>query len=248
MSKIKRKVIIVTAIVLAFIAVVLAIALPIIYTNGMLPTVHPLKSAKDGQIRVACVGDSITYGHGIWQFQKYNYPSVLQRLLGDGYCVNNYGYSAKCLLKDANQPYTKTTLYDKSLGFAPDIVIIMLGSNDTKHFNWKGADAFKSEYIDFINSYLLLGSHPDVYLIAPPGVWCKNGDDVMYHISNSVIKDELDPAIREVAQQLGVNFIDMYGAFENRPNLFSDGVHPNRQGADLLAHIVYDNLRLQRSA
>ncbi len=244
MSKIKKKIIIVSASILAFIVVVLAVALPIIYTNGMLPTVHPLKSAKDGQIRVACVGDSITYGHGIWQFQKHNYPSVLQQLLGDEYCVNNYGYSAKCLFKDANEPYTKTKLYGKSLDFAPDIVIIMLGSNDTKHFNWQGADAFKAEYIDFVNSYLELETAPEVYLIAPPGVWCKNGDDIMYHISGKVIKDELDPAICEVAEQLGVHFIDIYGAFENRPDLFSDGVHPNEQGAALFAHIVYDNLQL----
>ena len=81
---------------------------------GFIESYHPMKKAKDGQIKIACVGDSITYG------------------CTDKYCVNNFGYTNRTAIKDADYPYTKEKLYQQSLDFKPDVVVIMLGSNDTK--------------------------------------------------------------------------------------------------------------------
>ena len=49
-----------------------------------------LKNLKD-TIKVACVGDSVTYGHGISNWPKNNHPFILGSILGDEYTVNNYG-------------------------------------------------------------------------------------------------------------------------------------------------------------
>lgn len=64
-----------------------------LYFNGM-SGMSNTTEAKDGQIRIACVGDSTTYGHGISNWPKNNYPAILQNLLGEGYHVNNYGVSS----------------------------------------------------------------------------------------------------------------------------------------------------------
>ncbi len=43
-------------------------------------------------IRVACIGNSITHGSGIDMQEQKGYPAQLQRLLGNGYRVKNYGW------------------------------------------------------------------------------------------------------------------------------------------------------------
>lgn len=60
---------------------------------------------KEGQIKVACIGDSITYGS--YHLTKRNYPAVLSKMLGDGYCVNNFGFSGRTAMKDGDMPYVK---------------------------------------------------------------------------------------------------------------------------------------------
>ena len=72
-------------ILLALVLLAGAVTAAVLNDRGLLSFVHPLKTAQFGQIRVACVGDSVTYGYGIRHRAKYNYPAVLQNLLGDGY-------------------------------------------------------------------------------------------------------------------------------------------------------------------
>src|SRR5690606_38894849 len=52
------------------------------------------------QIKVACVGDSITAGLGIADPGTQSYPAQLQALLGSGYTVQNYGDSGRTLMKN----------------------------------------------------------------------------------------------------------------------------------------------------
>ena len=87
-------------------------------------------------IKVACVGNSITYGSGIKDRANHSYPSVLGRLLGSKYEVQNFGFSARTLLNKGDHPYMKETLFQKALNYQPDIVVIKLGTNDSKPINW----------------------------------------------------------------------------------------------------------------
>jgi len=223
--------------ILIFACIFVAVGIPITYFNGALFTCHPLNTPKDGQIRVACVGDSITYGHAVSNWPKNNYPAQLGSMLGDNYCVNNYGYSNRTAQFGADYPYTDEKLYQQSLSYNPDIVILMLGTNDTKAKNWKGVESFKKDYSQIIDSYLNLSSKPTVYLLLPVPIY-----KAVDHLDNNVLVNEMIPVIKEIASEKNLSTIDMYNTFLNKEDLFSDGVHPNKNGAKLFAETVYNVL------
>ena len=224
------------------------ITLTVLIDGGRLNGYHPLKQPKEGQIRVACVGDSVTYGFGIPHFGKNNYPAALQRLLGDGYCVNNYGYSGRtaCLMGD--RPYRVETLCTKSRAFAPDIVVVQLGANDSKTFNWGKTAAevivypeqFAWDLKELVKMYQALPSHPQVYVASPLPAYEDGTGKVRYDIQPDVIRDEILPIVRRVAEDTGAEWIDLFSVFDGKPQLFSDGLHPTAEGAALLAQTVFD--------
>ena len=94
-------------------------------------------SALSETIKIACVGDSITYGAGIKDRKNMNYPVQLGKILGQKYEVKNFGNSGSTMLKKGDKPYWKQREYKAALEFNPNIVIIKLGTNDTKPQNWK---------------------------------------------------------------------------------------------------------------
>lgn len=208
---------------------------------GIIFSYHPMKKAKDGQIRVACVGDSITYGFMVRNWRKNNYPSILNELLGKAYCVNSFSYTNRTAVKNGDYPLVNEKVYKQSLDFNPDIVIILLGTNDSKENNWN-ADQFVADYGEMIESYLALESSPKVYVILPPPVF-EIGGKVLYQIRKSVIEEELIPAVKRIAEIKNVGCIDMYKAFEDRKDMFCDGVHPNAKGSRLFAQIVYETIK-----
>lgn len=213
----------------------------VLFRNGNLGDIHPLNKAKEGQIKVACVGDSITYGASVKGWPENSYPSRLSKLLGNGYVVNNYGYSARTAMYDGDHPYVNEKLYQKSLDFQPDIVVIMLGTNDSKPYNWKGKDAYIADYSKLIDSYLLLDSHPDIYVVAPPPAFPLEGE-VMFDISKELLAGDIRDASSEIAASKNLHFIDMCAAFSGRPELFIDGIHPNADGAAVFAQTVYSDI------
>ena len=243
-----KKVIKVLCVVLAALLVLAAAALTVIADRGRLNGYHPLKAPKEGQIRVACVGDSVTYGFGIPHRSANCYPAALQKLLGDGYCVNNYGYSGRtaCLLGD--RPYRTETLCTKSREFEPDIVVILLGANDSKTFNWGteigGENAypelFEKDLKELISVYKELPSQPKVFLATPLPAYPDSSGKVRYAIQPGVISDEIVPMIKQIAAETSTELIDLYPVLEGKREMFSDGLHPTAEGAALLAQTVFD--------
>src|SRR5438046_5593511 len=107
----------------------------------------PIDTAKyQAKIKVACIGDSITQGVG----SKVPWPAILQKMLGEKWEVKNYGVSARTLLKKGDHPFDKEKKYTDAQSYKPDVVIIMLGTNDTKPQNWKFKDEFAADYKDMI--------------------------------------------------------------------------------------------------
>lgn len=211
------------------------------FEKGRLPALHPYKKVKAEDIKVACVGDSITYGSG--HISTRNYPAYLSKLLGSGYCVNNFGYSGRTVMKTGDFPYTNEKTYKQSLEFNPDVVIIMFGTNDSKPYNWKGVDVYLEDYLSLVNSYKALPSNPEIYIIAPPPAFEVNGNPVMYDINGEIIANEIRPAIKAFAKDKGLHFIDMYPVFIDHPELYEDGVHPNYKGALLFASTIYKEIQ-----
>ena len=197
-------------------------------------SVIPRASAMIGEpVKVACVGDSITEAFG--REDSRSYPGVLGTLLGNEYEVKNFGQGGATLLKKGDKPYTDLDLYTQSLEYKPDIVLIMLGTNDAKTNNWVDGkkDTFRDELIALINSYRALESHPIVYLMTSPTVF-NNGN---YNIDTEFIK-EVVAIQREVAQELECPVIDMHSITADKGYYFPDNIHPNAEGYAYLARQI----------
>ena len=190
------------------------------------------------QIKVACVGDSITAGYGLANPGTQSYPAQLQAILGSGYTVGNYGDSGRTLLKASGYSIWDSWAYTNSMSSGPDIVVIMLGTNDTKAWDWSATN-FAADCHDLIAAYQALPSHPKVCVCLVPPVYT-NG----MGFDSSVIQNTLLPAIRGVASSYGITLIDNNTPLLNHQELFSDGVHPTTQGACVIASTVADALTI----
>ncbi|WP_372796650.1 GDSL-type esterase/lipase family protein [Pontiella sp.] len=191
-------------------------------------------SAEDRPVRVACVGDSITYGYGIEDRATDSYPARLQALLGDGWVVGNFGKNGATVLKKGHAPYWKTTQYAEALQFRPDVVIIKLGTNDTRPRNLGRYKAeFVPDYLELIRSFQTLESRPTVWVCKPVPIYTERKG-----MTDPVIRNEIIPLVEAVAEKAGVGIIDLNAVLSNRPELFPDGVHPNAEGAGLMARTV----------
>lgn len=193
-------------------------------------------------IKVACVGDSITRGFSIYRRGHYCYPSVLNRLLGQEYMVENFGVTSTTAMKSADFPYKTTKKYRMSLDFQPDVVLLMLGSNDTKTYNWN-KETFNREYRELVNVYRNLESHPKVYIMIPPTVFTFNGKTLNHH-SKTLIDNELVPGLKGLAADMGLETIDIFSALNKRDMFFIDRLHPNRKGARTIAEKVFSRLKI----
>ena len=179
-------------------------------------------------IKVACVGDSITQGVGAKSGQSY--PAQLQGLLGDGYKIGNFGVSARTLLKKGDFPYWNEKKYQDALAMEPAIVVIMLGTNDTKPQNWKFKAEFDADYRELVKSFQSLNSKPKVFVCRPVPVPGEGN----YGINEENIQKEL-PRIDALAKELGCGVIDMHAALAKFPEMLPDRVHPNTAGAGEMA-------------
>lgn len=180
-------------------------------------------------IKVACVGDSITEGVG--SSSGNSYPSQLQRLLGSAFEVKNFGVGGRTLLKKGDHPYWNEAAYTQSKAYQPDIVIIMLGTNDSKPQNWAYKDEFKADYLDLIAQYQALDSKPQIYVATSPMVVADS-----LNIRASVVKDEIVPLEKEIAAETGCGVIDIFALSDGHGDWYtSDLVHPNDLGYSHLA-------------
>lgn len=224
--------IIVTAVLLLFLSV-----FSVLYYTG-LSGIRSYGRSTVG-IRVACVGDSITYGYGVKNWPERNYPAVLQDLLGPEYIVNNYGVSGYAVQKDSNKPYVSRKEYRSSLEFDPDIVIFMLGSNDSKPANWKGKEKFRKDYISLIESY----RDSLIILCTPPKAFPADKTETSFHIQPGVV-DEIAETVRETAAELRLPLLDINAITSAHPEWYvSDSVHLNADGAAALARQIEKELR-----
>jgi len=202
--------------------------------------IHFHKKPTNGRVRVACVGDSITNGALIPGCFFRSYPAQLGRMLGERYHVENFGLNDRTLQSTGDKPYCKELEYRLSLEFKPDVVVIMLGTNDTRPCNLRSAEEFADEYVKLVRSYQSLSSAPRIVLCLPP--WAIKSHNLLMSLTNDTDADallQINAGIRLAAERLGLEVVDLYSLFENRLDLLNyDGVHPNYKGAKLIAETV----------
>jgi len=204
----------------------------------------PWLQTKDEVIKVAAIGDSITQGVGVFLDDGTNgsYPSQLQSLLGGRYRVTNYGLGGRSLLSTDTAPYTNDKFYKESQMANPDIVLIMLGTNDSSSDHWN-ADLYEKELIKLVGVYTRLPSKPKVYLLTVPAARVANQGATAESISARTIKNEVVPLIVRVARITKTPIIDIYAATKDHLDLFPDGVHPNAEGYKIIAEKAYASIR-----
>jgi lysophospholipase L1-like esterase len=179
------------------------------------------------KIRVACVGDSITQG-------TY-YPSDLQILLGNNYVVRNDGAGGRTVLLSADKPYMNSPAFEDAVTFEPQIIIIMLGTNDANPKYYGQIENFTTDYKTLISHFEVFKSR--IWLVLPPPIF---NDSIGPNESNLV--QGVIPRIEQVANDLNLPTIDVYSLFVDQPQYFWDGVHPGDLGAEIIARAVYQTI------
>lgn len=205
-------------------------------------------SVSMAQIRVACVGNSITEGHGLADPATEAYPGVLQRLLGNDFVVQNFGLSGYTLMREGDSPYMNAPdpakrRFQAALASNPDIVTIKLGTNDSKARNWDHfKDDFGSSFNAMIDSFQCLPSHPIIYICLPIPAAGEN-----FSIRPEVVDNEICPLLRQLAAERGLPVIDLNTAMRPYLETLEDMIHPNRVGSALIAEEIARRLLVDRA-
>ena len=232
----KYKIIMIIVAAIIFLSIV---AFSILYFNGY-SGLHNHTPAKEGQIKVACVGDSITYGHGIAWWDKNNYPAQLQELLGDDYHVANFGHSGRTVSNNGDQPYTQSEQYKLSLEYNADIIVFMLGTNDTKPQNWTDTETFIKEYDELLESYKKNNPNVKIIICTPAKAFFegdKTDGTTNFDIQPNIVK-AIKTRILSYALLKGYDVVNVYDITEFHDEWFSDNVHPSKDGARAIAEAI----------
>lgn len=193
----------------------------------------------EGKIKVACVGNSVTFGAGIDDRTK-TYPAQLQTMLGDDYEVRNFGNSGSTLLKKGHKPYWNQKEFSDVIAFAPDVVIIHLGLNDTDPRNWaRYRDEFTRDYIALIDTFKSVNPKAEVMICRMTPIFHTHS---RFKSSTRDWFWQIQEAIGLVAETQNVKLIDLNTPLHRRPDLFPDALHPNAEGAKIIAETVYKTI------
>jgi len=198
--------------------------------------------SKKEPLRIACVGNSITYGSGVANREKNAYPAQLQELLGSQYKVVNFGVGGRTLLKKGDRPYWETEAYENALEFKPDLVFIKLGTNDSKIQNRVYLNEFESDYEEMIQNFKNQNAQVKVVILLPVPSFLKGTASIW----NPVIKNEIIPKLKNVAYKTNVELLDLYQLFINKESLLPDKIHPSSLGATVIAKRLYENVLLEK--
>ena len=216
------------------------------------------QTPKPGAIRVACIGNSITDGHGIDMATAYGYPAELQKLLGNDYWVKNFGVSGRTMLNKGDQPYMNEVAWADAQAFKPDVVIIKLGTNDSKPQNWQYKAEFQQDLEQMITTLRPdlaqpagkkkgkkasprgdMEGAPKIFLCTPIPALSSNWD-----INETIIRDEIIPIQQEVAKKFGLKVIDLHTLFTgDAAKMLDDGIHPDGKGAHRIAELIATEIK-----
>lgn len=202
----------------------------------------------EGVFEVACIGDSITTGEYSSDPDSTSYPAVLQSLLGeDAFHVRNFGMKGATVLKNGDNPYWGSAVFEELVKSNPDIVVVMLGTFDAKHNNWEQHHSeFETDYLEFLDVLRELSpsARPHIHLVIPPPLY----QDGVYDMNQTVINAKLPFLIKtiSISEDLGIP-IDAFSALGgpslSHPEYIVDGCHPNDRGYFVLAQEVAKNIQ-----
>lgn len=191
------------------------------------------KIAERIDLNVLCVGDSITFGATTKNPLRDSYPAQMKKIEGIlEIKASNCGVSSMMVRKDSTRAYTATRAYDTSLKMTPDVVLLMLGTNDA--FAWREG-YFEDDYMSLIDTYQSLPSQPVVFVLLPPGI-------IKDENADKILNDRIIPMLKNAADLYACPVIDLNEFCRDKAEYFPDGLHPNKEGYGLIAKYIYDCL------
>lgn len=199
---------------------------------------------NDERIRISCVGDSLTYGSGVIKTREVDsYPAKLQKKLGTSHLVSNFGLRNATASADGDLPYIDSAQYKKSLESKPDIVLLMLGTNDSKTYNWN-AKSYEEGIKSLVQTYKNLDTNPTVYLMISPYCFSLDGSDIAeYQVQPKVVAGKIRDIVEKVAAEEGVEVIDLYSVTVGKEEHYRDGIHFDAEGYKIIADYIYDIIK-----
>ena len=224
------------------------------FISLFLCSIFTLQAQETPVKKVVCIGNSITAGYGLSNPSTQSYPAVLEGLLGSEYDVINLGVEGATLQKAGHKPYWDLPQYQKAKDTIPDIVILMLGTNDVRQRNIASgfnSTTFKSDLKEMIAELAAIPSNPKIYLCTPSYVKTEfvEATTPLDYFNGTVLRNQVVPAIREVGKELNLSFIDFYALTDGKSGSFyqssSDKVHPSAAGAKILAEYAHKILTNQ---
>jgi alpha-L-fucosidase 2 len=198
--------------------------------------------AQAQSIKVACIGDSITFGSGLANRDIDSYPAQLQKILGQEFEVKNFGAENATMIPDPPIPYLKTPQFEQAKQFLPDVVLIMFGTCDSQEKTWFQHWKFNRTYQDVIKQFRSLPSKPVIWIVKPVPAFIREGNGV----NGSVIEEQILLNLDGIANKAGASIIDLHAPFLNRAALFPDKILPNAEGAGEMAKIMAPLLQKYR--
>ncbi len=193
------------------------------------------------KIKVACIGNSVTYGYGLKNPSTESYPAQMQKMLGEKYEVKNFGHSGATLLRKGHNPYFKTKEFNEALQLVPDIAIIHLGLNDTDPRDWNNySNDFRGDYSWLIDTLRKTNPNVKIFTCLMTPIF---NDHPRFRSGTRDWYWKIQNLIPEISKVNHTGLIDLYAPFYFHPNLFPDALHPNKEGAIILAKTVYGAIK-----
>jgi acyl-CoA thioesterase-1 len=209
------------------------------------------QSSSSDLIRIACVGDSLTqssgYPYELWKLLGSNAPYTMGNYSvgpdddngassnGTRFAVGNFGAGSTTVLLNTETPYMNTSVFQSALEFQPNIVIIMLGTNDAQPNLELYNASFVGDYVKLVAAFQALSSKPKIWVALPPPIFSNQSGK----LDPEYYKLTLIPDIEQVANETNSPIINAYSALANYPNYFPDGEHPNSEAAKIIANEIY---------
>jgi lysophospholipase L1-like esterase len=191
---------------------------------------QPRTRSPTKTIHVACAGDSITNGT--------EYPVDLMTMLGANYTVGNFGVGEATISLESQRPYIDQPEFQSAKKFMPNIIVIMLGTNDAYPSIQQNPGNFTNDYKKLITSFQEISTRPKIFVVLPPPIFSTNAG----RPNETALREDVIPLIKQVANETNLATIDVHTALINHPDYFWDGIHPNNKGARVIATQVYDTI------
>lgn len=210
-------------------------------------------AVKAQNVRIACIGNSITFGARLDNPDIESYPAVLAQMLKANdylnYEIKNFGIGGATILRFGTPNLWR--LLDSLPAFVPDIVVIKAGTNETvgkPRLNWEHIDEFEKDYSEYIAEIRKVNPNCKVIICSPLDMVIQTEELSPERITDLTGRRprilELRKRIKKIANTENTYFLDLTSPFKGKANLMTkkDGVHPNKDGYQYLASLVYDYL------